>query len=192
MEKYKKWNVNPNLVEPALEITLVNLIDDHLKKFKDRTAFFNEDHTFSYAQIDIYSQKLATFLQQLGAAKGSRITVMLPNIIQYPIAIYAILRAGYILVNVNPMYIRRELLHQLKDSGAEVLILLDHTLAQFSQLTEYETLQYILSTDPFDFILPQHNEQGSRTFDEPNTEAKQRHIHFKTAIDQVEHSDPVT
>lgn len=187
MEEYKKWNINPNLVEPAPETTLVHLIDDNLKKFKDRTAFFYEDHAFSYAQIDIYSQKLATFLQQLGVAKGSRIAVMLPNIIQYPIAIYAILRAGYILVNVNPMYTQRELLHQLKDSGAEVLILLDHTLAQFSQLTECETLKYILSTVPFDFILPQHNEQGSRTFDEPNTVAKQRHIHFKTAIDQVEH-----
>jgi Acyl-CoA synthetases (AMP-forming)/AMP-acid ligases II len=98
MEEYKKWNVNPEFTRPDPDKTLSTTIAENLLKFKDKTAFFYLDRKFSYQEIDVYSQKLATYLQNLGLAAGSRIAVMLPNIIQYPIATFAIIRAGYILV----------------------------------------------------------------------------------------------
>src|SRR5690606_20964768 len=99
MEEYKKWNVNPEFTRPDPEKTLSTTIAENLVKFQDKTAFFYLDQKFSYQDIDVYSQKLASYLQSLGLTAGSRIAVMLPNIIQYPIATFAIIRAGYILVN---------------------------------------------------------------------------------------------
>ena len=128
MEEYKKWNINPEFTRPDPEKTLSTTIAENLLKFQDKTAFIYLDRKFSYHDIDVYSQKLASYLQSLGLTAGSRIAVMLPNIIQYPIATFAIIRAGYVLVNVNPMYTQRELYHQLQDSGTEALIILGQTL----------------------------------------------------------------
>lgn len=81
---------------------------------------------FSYQVIDHASKKLATYLQSLGLKKGARVAIMLPNIPQYPIALYAVLRAGYIVVSINPLYTPRELSAQLSDCGAETILLLEH------------------------------------------------------------------
>jgi len=155
MEEYKKWNVNPEFTWPDPDKTLSMTIAENPLKFKDKTAFFYLDRNFSYQEIDVYSQKLATYLQNLGLAAGSRIAVMLPNIIQYPIATFAIIRAGYILVNVNPMYTQRELYHQVQDSGAEALIILGSTLKQLNNLDECPALKHVISTHPLDFIQDQ-------------------------------------
>jgi long-chain acyl-CoA synthetase len=91
------------------------------------------DKYLTYAELDEYSRKLAAWLQSRGMAKGARVAVMMPNVLQYPIALAAILRAGYTVVNVNPLYTPRELEHQLKDSGSEAIIVLEnfaHTVEQ--------------------------------------------------------------
>ncbi len=106
--------------------SVTDMVDESLKKFADRTAysFMGKDQT--YAQIDSLSQAFATYLQGLGLAKGDRVAVMMPNVLQYPIAVTAILRAGYTLVNVNPLYTARELEHQLKDSGSKAIVILEN------------------------------------------------------------------
>ena len=139
------------------------------------------DQKFSYRDIDLYSQKMATFLQALGLKAGSRIAVMLPNIIQYPIATFAIIRAGYILVNVNPMYTQRELYHQLQDSGAEVLFILNQTLEQFSGLDECVDLKYVILTHPLDLVT----KQNSSTHLYGNQYPEKVFFNFKQAIDQI-------
>ena len=89
----------------------------------DYPAFYNLGATLTYAQIDQYSRDFAAYLQQeLKLKKGDRIAIMLPNILQYPVAMFGALRAGLIVVNVNPLYTADELAHQINDSGAETIV----------------------------------------------------------------------
>ncbi|WP_216935716.1 AMP-binding protein [Acinetobacter sp. BY484] len=185
MEEYKKWNINPEFTRPDPEKTLSTTIAENLLKFQDKTAFIYLDRKFSYQDIDVYSQKMATFLQDLGFKAGSRIAVMLPNIIQYPIATFAIIRAGYILVNVNPMYTQRELYHQLQDSGAEALIILGQTLEQLTALDECPQLKYVISTNPLDFI----QDQSGAIYSQASQYPDKQFFDFKTAMDQVQSID---
>ena len=106
--------------------SMVDLMSESFKKFANRTAysFMGKDQT--YGQIDSLSQAFGVYLQSLGLGKGDRVAVMMPNVLQYPIAVSAILRAGYTLVNVNPLYTARELEHQLKDSGAKAIVILEN------------------------------------------------------------------
>ncbi|MCO8073796.1 AMP-binding protein [Acinetobacter lwoffii] len=182
MEEYKKWNINPEFTRPDPEKTLSTIIAENLVKFQDKTAFIYLDRKFSYHDIDVYSQKLASYLQSLGLTAGSRIAVMLPNIIQYPIATFAIIRAGYVLVNVNPMYTQRELYHQLQDSGAEALIILGQTLEQLTALEECPQLKYVISTHSPDFIQEQQSAIYSQTTQYPH----KQFFDFRQAINQVE------
>ncbi|ENU62677.1 AMP-binding protein [Acinetobacter lwoffii] len=182
MEEYKKWNINPEFTRPDPEKTLSTTIAENLVKFQDKTAFFYLDRKFSYHDIDVYSQKLASYLQSLGLTAGSRIAVMLPNIIQYPIATFAIIRAGYVLVNVNPMYTQRELYHQLQDSGAEALIILGQTLEQLTALEECPQLKYVISTHSPDFI----QEQQSAIYSQATQYPDKQFFDFRQAINQVE------
>src|SRR5690606_2455803 len=97
-------------------------------KFSDRPAFTCMGKLFTYAEIDVLSRKFASYLQNdLGLKKGDRIAIMMPNILQYPIALFGALRAGMIVVNVNPLYTHRELEHQLNDSGAETIIIFENS-----------------------------------------------------------------
>ena len=185
MEEYKKWNINPEFSRPDPEKTLSTTIAENLVKFQDKTAFIYLDRKFSYHDIDVYSQKFATYLQSLGLTAGSRIAVMLPNIIQYPIATFAIIRAGYVLVNVNPMYTQRELYHQLQDSGAEALIILGQTLEQLTALDECPELKYVISTHSLDFI----QEQPSAIYSQAAQYPDKQFFDFKQVIDQVEQID---
>lgn len=182
MEEYKKWNINPEFTRPDPEKTLSTTIAENLVKFQDKTAFIYLDRKFSYHDIDMYSQKLASYLQSLGLTAGSRIAVMLPNIIQYPIATFAIIRAGYVLVNVNPMYTQRELYHQLQDSGAEALIILGQTLEQLITLDKCPELKYVISTHPLDFI----QEQPSAIYSQAAQYPDKQFSDFRQAINQVE------
>ena len=109
-------------------------------KYRDRDAFINMGKSISYADLDRLSIQFATYLQQtLKLPTGSRVAVMMPNVLQYPVAIFGILRAGYVVVNVNPLYTPRELEHQLNDSGAETILILAnfaHTLEAIIQKTK--------------------------------------------------------
>lgn len=105
--------------------SLVSLIEQSLIKHADKKAFTNLGVTLTFKQLDEKSKQFASYLQHtLKLKKGARVAIMMPNLLQYPIALYGILRAGMIAVNVNPMYTSRELRHQLSDSGAEAIIIL--------------------------------------------------------------------
>ena len=113
--------------------SLAHLLEEAFKKFAARDAFVSMGKAITYAEVDAMSKKLGAWLQARGLQKGARIALMMPNVLQYPVAMAAALRAGYIVVNVNPLYTARELEHQLIDSGAEAIIILEnfaHTLQQ--------------------------------------------------------------
>ena len=106
--------------------SLVALMEESFTKYADRTAYSFMGKDISYGETDRQSKSFAGYLQGLGLAKGDRVAVMMPNCPQYPIAVAGILRAGLILVNVNPLYTPRELEHQLKDSGAKAIVIMEN------------------------------------------------------------------
>jgi long-chain acyl-CoA synthetase len=106
--------------------SLVALLDESFKKYGSRMAYKFMGKAVSFAAVDEASRALAAYLQAQGLEKGDRVAVMMPNVPQYPVAVAAILRAGYVVVNVNPLYTPRELEHQLKDSGAKLIIMIEN------------------------------------------------------------------
>ena len=106
--------------------SLVALMDESFKKFADRTAYSYMGKDVSYAETDAQSRAMAGYLQSLGLARGDRVAIMMPNVPQYPATVAGILRAGYVVVNVNPLYTARELEHQLKDSGAKAIVIIEN------------------------------------------------------------------
>lgn len=129
----------PADIEPTQYASLVDLLEESFKKFADRKAFICMDKSISYRDLDQMSVALAAYLQGRGLQRGARVAIMMPNVLQYPVATAAVLRAGFAVVNVNPLYTPRELEHQLKDSGAEAIIVLEnfaHTVEQVIAKTQ--------------------------------------------------------
>ncbi len=126
--------------------SLVALLDASFAKFAALSAYRFMGKAFSFAQIDEASRALAAYLQSLGLAKGDRIAVMMPNVPQYPVAVAAILRAGYVVVNVNPLYTPRELEHQLKDSGAKAILIVENFVHVLQQVLGAVPTQHIVTT----------------------------------------------
>lgn len=129
----------PADIEPTQYASLVDLLEESFTKFADRKAFICMDKSISYRDLDQMSLAMAAYLQGRGLQRGARVAIMMPNVLQYPVATAAVLRAGFTVVNVNPLYTPRELEHQLKDSGAEAIIVLEnfaHTVEQVIAKTE--------------------------------------------------------
>ena len=116
----------PTDIDASQYESLVGLMADSFAKYAKRTAYSFMGQDISYAQTDVKSQALAAYFQSLGLEKGDRVALMMPNVPQYPVAVAAILRAGLVVVNVNPLYTPRELEHQLKDSGAKAIVIIEN------------------------------------------------------------------
>jgi long-chain acyl-CoA synthetase len=116
----------PAEIDPDQYPSLVHLLEESFRTFADRNAFVCMDKFLTYRELDTCSQRLAAWLQSRGLAPGARVAIMMPNVLQYPIALAAVLRAGYTVVNVNPLYTARELEHQITDSGSEAIIVLEN------------------------------------------------------------------
>jgi long-chain acyl-CoA synthetase len=124
--------------------SLVHLFEESFQKYASRNAFVCMDKFITYAELDQHSRRLAAWLQSRSMKKGARVAVMMPNVLQYPIAIAAILRAGYTVVNVNPLYTPRELEHQLNDSGAEAIIILENFATTLEQVLPRTQVRHII------------------------------------------------
>ncbi|QSI28483.1 long-chain-fatty-acid--CoA ligase [Variovorax sp. RKNM96] len=126
--------------------SLVGLMEESFTKYADRTAYSFMGKDVSYAETDKQSKAFAAYLQGLGLVKGDRVAAMMPNCPQYPIAVAAILRAGLILVNVNPLYTPRELEHQLKDSGAKAIVIMENFGTTLQQCIAATPIKHIVLT----------------------------------------------
>ena len=116
----------PADIDPGQYSSLVGLMEESFARYADRTAYSFMGKDISYQRTDEESQAMAAYLQSLGLSKGDRVAVMMPNVPQYPVAVAGILRAGFVVVNVNPLYTPRELQHQLKDSGAKAIVIIEN------------------------------------------------------------------
>lgn len=127
--------------------SLVDLFEESFKKNSSKVAFINRDVAMTYEELEIKSRNFAAYLQNLGLKKGSRIAIMMPNLLQYPIALLGILRAGFIVVNTNPLYTPDELIHQMKDSGAEVIIVLANFAHTLEKALPHTDIKHIIVTE---------------------------------------------
>jgi long-chain acyl-CoA synthetase len=132
--------------------SLVELLEESFAKFADRKAFICMDKSISYRDLDEMSQAFAAFLQSKGLEKGARVALMMPNVLQYPIATAAVLRAGYAVVNVNPLYTPRELEHQLKDSGAEAIVVLENFAHTVEQVLPHTAVKQVIVASMGDLL----------------------------------------
>ncbi|SFM14651.1 long-chain acyl-CoA synthetase [Bradyrhizobium sp. NFR13] len=134
----------PADIDVSLYPSLVDLLEESFAKFRDRKAFICMDKSITYRELDEMSLALGAYLQSKGLAKGARVALMMPNVLQYPIATSAVLRAGYAVVNVNPLYTPRELEHQLKDSGAEAIIVLENFASTVQQVIAKTNVKHVI------------------------------------------------
>jgi len=133
--------------------SLKDLVEQAFEKYKNLPAYTCMGKTLTFGEIDQQSRYLAAYLQKVaGLAKGERVAVMLPNVLQYPIAVFGILRAGLCVVNVNPLYTPRELEHQLTDCGARAIIILENFATTLEKVREKTDLRTIITTEIGDLL----------------------------------------
>jgi long-chain acyl-CoA synthetase len=124
--------------------SLVSLMEESFSKFADRTAYSFMGQDIGYRETDVKSQAIAAYFQSLGLEKGDRVAIMMPNVPQYPVAVAAILRAGLVVVNVNPLYTPRELEHQLKDSGAKAIVIIENFAVTLQKCVAQTQVKHIV------------------------------------------------
>ena len=143
----------PAEIDYSAYTSIKHLFEGCCEKFKDLPAYSNLGCTMSYADLDARTREFAAFLQSLpGLAKGDRVAIMMPNLLQYPIAIFGILRAGMIVVNVNPLYTPRELEHQLKDSGAKAIVIVENFATTLQQVIKATPVEHVITTQIGDML----------------------------------------
>ena len=174
-------------IRPDIDVneyqSVAEVFNQAVEKFSDSPAFCNMGTTLSYADMDRLTKDLAAYLQSIpGMEKGDRVAIMMPNVLQNPIAIFAVLRAGFTVVNTNPLYTPRELRHQLKDSGTKVIIVVDNFCSTVEKVIADTDIQQVITTQLGDMLnfpkgmivnlvvkhvkkmVPQYSIPGSITF----------------------------
>ncbi len=145
----------PETIDVDAYNSVVDIFNEATTRFADKPAFHNLGTTMTFAELDVKTQQFAAWLHhEAGLKKGDRIAVMMPNLLQYPVVVFGALRAGLVVVNTNPLYTDRELEHQLTDSGAKAIVVVEafaHTLAEIIDKTEVQTVITTRFGDLLDF-----------------------------------------
>jgi len=147
----KPWLKNypegvPHDINISAYSSLVEMFEESFSRYPGRNACEYMGKFFTYRELDFFSKNFAAYLQSLDLESGARVAIMLPNVVQFQIAMLGVLRAGYVVVNVNPLYTSRELEHQLKDSGASALIVLENFAHVYQQIATNVPLKKIIVT----------------------------------------------
>jgi long-chain acyl-CoA synthetase len=142
----------PAEIDPSRYSSLVAMLEESFAKHRDAHAYLSMDKTLTYGQLDQLSAAFAAWLQGRGLARGDRVAIMMPNVLQYPVAVFGILRAGCVVVNVNPLYTPRELEHQLKDSGAKAIVIIENFARTLEQVLPRVPVQHIVLASMGDML----------------------------------------
>jgi long-chain acyl-CoA synthetase len=143
----------PAEIDPGRYRSLKQLFEESFEKFRTRPSYTNMDVTLTYDDMDEMSRRFGAWLQHgAGLRKGDRVALMMPNVLQYPVAIFGVLRAGLTVVNTNPLYTPRELEHQLKDSGAKVIVILENFAHVLEQVIARTDVQHVVVTGVGDLL----------------------------------------
>jgi long-chain acyl-CoA synthetase len=134
----------PAEIDPTHYSSLVALMDESFAAYPERVAYSFLGKDLSYADVNRQSEAFAAYLQSLGLVKGDRVALMMPNMAQYPVCVAAVLRAGFVVVNVNPLYTPRELEHQLKDCGAKAIVLIENFATTLQQCLAHTPIRHVV------------------------------------------------
>ncbi|WP_201510290.1 AMP-binding protein [Psychrobacter alimentarius] len=153
LKTYEKLGIQYDITMPAANTSLIDILEKNFVTYAGKTAFVCMDVKLSYEELDRYSKQMAAYLQSLGLKKGDKVAVMMPNILQLPVAVLGVLRAGMTLVNVNPLYTTKELAHQLEDSDAKALILLENFAKTYQDIGK-DLVDHVVITSMGDLMSP--------------------------------------
>lgn len=143
----------PAEINTADVTTLVEMLETAVETYADKPAFTNMGHSITYRELDQLTRQFADYLQHdLGMASGDRVAIMMPNTLQYPVALFGVLRAGMTVVNVNPLYTPRELRHQLKDSGATTIVVLANFANTLQKVIDDSDVRNVIITELGDML----------------------------------------
>ena len=153
----KIWLKNyPEGVPAEIELgefdSIVEVIQQSCDRYGDNVAYVNFDTEITYRELERKSRAFGAYLQSLGLKKGDRVAIMLPNLLQYPIALFGALRAGLVVVNTNPLYTARELKHQLNDSGAKAIIVLENFAHVLAAVIDDSPVKHVFTTGVGDLV----------------------------------------
>ena len=139
-------DIVPAELPPLEHASLAELLEESCARYADRLAFTSMGKSITYRDLDIQTRKIAAWLQSLGLQRGDRVAVMMPNVLQNPVTTYGILRAGLVVVNVNPLYTPRELEHQLRDCGAKAIFVLENFAHTVEQVLAHTDVRHVVVT----------------------------------------------
>jgi len=139
-------------IDPDIYPSLVEMIDEGLKKYASTPAYSCMDKQITYAEVDKSSRDFAAYLQGIGLQKADRIAIQMPNVLQYPVAMFGALRAGLTVVNTNPLYTPREMEHQFKDSGAKAIVILANFADKLEKVLPQTAIEHIVITQIGDLL----------------------------------------
>jgi len=142
----------PEQIDLSSFHSIVDVLEQSCSKYKDRMAYHNMGAELSYSELDYLTRNFAASLQNMGLQQGDRIAMMMPNILQYPVALFGALRAGLVVVNTNPMYTARELRHQLVDSGAKAIVVVENFASVLESVRSEVPLEHIITTGVGDLL----------------------------------------
>ncbi|MGP4716186.1 AMP-binding protein [Psychrobacter sp. T6-6] len=153
VKTYEKLGIQYDIDMPPANTSLIDIIEQNFINYAGKTAFVCMDVKLSYEELDLYSKQVAAYLQSLGLQKGDKVAVMMPNILQLPVAVLGVLRAGMTLVNVNPLYTTKELSHQLTDSDTKALILLENFAKTYEDIGQ-DLVDHVVVASMGDMMSP--------------------------------------
>ncbi|KRG32341.1 MULTISPECIES: AMP-binding protein [unclassified Psychrobacter] len=153
VKTYEKLDIQYDIDMPAANTSLIDIFEQNFTKHAGKTAFVCMDAKLSYEDLDRYSKQIAAYLQSLGLKKGDKVGVMMPNILQLPVAVLGVLRAGMTLVNVNPLYTSKELEHQLTDSDTKALFILENFAKTYEDIGK-DLVDHVIVTSMGDLMSP--------------------------------------
>ncbi|WP_127716647.1 long-chain-fatty-acid--CoA ligase [Halobacteriovorax sp. HLS] len=143
----------PHEIDASKYNSIPELLEESFSKFSQKPAFHCMGKSLTYGEIDLQSRKFASYLQnELNLKKGDRVALMMPNILQYPVALFGVLRAGMVAVNVNPLYTARELEHQLTDSGSKAIVIFENSASVLEDIVSNTPVEHVLTTQIGDML----------------------------------------
>lgn len=144
----------PNTIDSTRYPDITAVFEGAVKRFANKPAFTGLGHTLTFSEVDRLSADFAAFLQQTGLSPGDRVAIQLPNILQYPVVVFGILRAGMVMVNTNPLYTKREMIHQFNDANARAVIVLSNNAQQVQQVLPETAIEHVIVTELADLHPP--------------------------------------
>lgn len=189
LESYERYGLASSIEKPADDTSLLEVFERNFARYGNRDAYVCMGASLTYRELDNRSRQIAAYLQSLGFKVGDKVAVMMPNVLQYPVVALGVLRAGMILVNVNPLYTSRELEHQLKDSGAKAIFIIENFAKTFEKVEDKGDVKHVVVCSMGDMLglvkglvvntVVRHVKKMVPSYSLPNS------ISFKKALESV-------